>query len=169
MFDSALSPDLLDSSSFSSLAEASVSESTDSSNITSKKIRRRVLRRRSSRDRFANKVLGKLNLTNNLVFSRGTFLGNVSKMVAKRLDSSEKDNVVTDPYLGYGYGMEATNIENEMIIQEREGDNADFHSSTLAAGKYGCVVVIFPKASLITFLDEYPGLLLSLLGTQVMI
>lgn len=169
LFESSFSPDLIDNSSFSSLAENSNSESTDSSNITTKKIRKRFLRRRSSRDRFANKVLGKLNLTNNLVFSRGTFLGDVSKMVAKRLLSSEKENRAEEYDLGYGYGAEATNIENEMIIQEREGDNPVVHTSTLAAGKDGCVVVIFPKVSLITFLDEYPGLLLSLLGTQVMI
>ena len=108
-------------------------------------------------------------MTNNLIFSRGTFLGDVSKMVAKRLHSSEKGNRADDHDLGYGYGEETTNIENEMIIQEGEGDNIDLHSSTLAAGKDGCVVVVFPKVSLITFLDEYPGLLLSLLGTQVMI
>jgi hypothetical protein len=43
------------------------------------------------------------------------------------------------------------------------------HTSTLAAGKEGCVVLVFPKTSLIPFLDEYPGLLLSLLGTQVVV
>jgi hypothetical protein len=39
----------------------------------------------------------------------------------------------------------------------------------LTAGKDGCVVLVFPKASLIPFLDEFPGLLLSLLGTQVVV
>ena len=58
---------------------------------------------------------------------------------------------------------------NKMTIFEQEGDQHIVHSSTLAAGKDGCVVLVFPKASLILFLDEYPGLLLSLLGTQVVL
>ena len=43
------------------------------------------------------------------------------------------------------------------------------HSSTLAAGKDGCVVMVLQKASLLPFLDAHPGLLLSLLGTQVVV
>ena len=54
-----------------------------------------------------------------------------------------------------------------MVIQENE--SVIVHTSTLTAGKDGCVVLVFPKATLIAFLDEYPGLLLSLLGTQVVV
>jgi CRP-like cAMP-binding protein len=56
-----------------------------------------------------------------------------------------------------------------MVIHEQEGDSHIVHTSTLTAGKDGCVVLVFPKQSLIPFLDEYPGLLLSLLGTQVVV
>jgi len=143
---------------------------------------RSLLRRRSSRDRFANKVLGRLYsrraFTAGLVFSRGHFLGDVSKMVAGNL-SSEFDKNEDDDFEGeYGFGE--VNRERRVrradsthgidsVIHEREGDEQVVHSSTLAAGKEGCLVLYFPKASLIPFLDEYPGLLLSLLGTQVVV
>jgi len=56
----------------------------------------------------------------------------------------------------------------EMVIHE-QGNHNIMHSSTLTAGKDGCVVLVFPKSSFGPFLDEYPGLLLSLLGTQVVV
>jgi hypothetical protein len=43
------------------------------------------------------------------------------------------------------------------------------HSSTLIAGKDGCVAFVFTKSNLIGFLDEYPGFLLSLLGTHAVV
>jgi hypothetical protein len=55
------------------------------------------------------------------------------------------------------------------VIYEQGAEEQLVHSSTLAAGKEGCVVLVFSKSSLIPFLDEYPGLLLSLLGTQVVV
>lgn len=93
-------------------------------------------------------------------------------MVAKRLSSSGKQKEVSDDEnsIVYGFGSEARpGIVDGMTILEREEDEMVVHNTTLAAGKDGCVVVVFPKASLIPFLDEYPGLLLSLLGTQVVI
>mmetsp|Transcript_19924 Transcript_19924/g.43481 ORF Transcript_19924/g.43481 Transcript_19924/m.43481 type:complete len:91 (+) Transcript_19924:3-275(+) len=72
----------------------------------------------------------------------------------------------------YGFGEKqdsssrATGLES-VVIQD-DADNV-VHNSTLAAGKDGCVVLGFPKSSLIPFLDEHPGLLLSLLGTQVVV
>ena len=148
-----------------------------------------LFRRRSSRARFANKVLGRLYsrraFTGGLVFSRGHFLGDVSKMVAGLLSSdfAEHDGVQGDdsfPTYGFGDKAEGSNdpmsaesgiMENltDMVIHEQEGENHVVHTSTLTAGKEGCVVLVFPKASLIPFLDEYPGLLLSLLGTQVVV
>lgn len=142
-------------------------------------------RRRSSKARFANKVLGRLYsrraFTGGLVFSRGHFLGDVTTMVAGLL-SLEKDADVylksddsLDPVYGFGEKIEgSTDSQNQLQtvneMNEHDGNElAVVHNSTLTAGKEGCVVLVFPKASLIPFLDEYPGLLLSLLGTQVVV
>jgi CRP-like cAMP-binding protein len=140
-----------------------------------------LTRRRSSRARFANKVLGRLYsrraFTGGLVFSRGHFLGDVSKMVAGLL-SSDYDHSDQDdssfPVYGFGDKIEGAKKPvsdnlTDMVIHEQEGDSHIMHSSTLTAGNDGCVVLVFPRESLIPFLDEYPGLLLSLLGTQVVV
>lgn len=138
-------------------------------------------RRRSSRARFANKVLGRLYsrraFTGGLVFSRGHFLGDVSKMVAGLLSSDYENpdsNDVSFPVYGFGDKIEGSKEPisdnlTDMVIHEQEGDGNIVHSSTLTAGNDGCVVLVFPKENLIPFLDEYPGLLLSLLGTQVVV
>ena len=138
-----------------------------------------VGRRRSSRARFANKVLGRLYsrraFTGGLVFSRGHFLGDVSKMVAGLLssDASEADD---DFGHSYGFGDKSESHSDnvletitELIINEQDADHQVVHNSTLTAGKDGCVVLVFTKSALIPFLDEFPGLLLSLLGTQVVV
>jgi len=152
---------------------------TDETDPGSRSRRSSVVRRRSSRARFANKVLGRLYsrraFTGGLVFSRGHFLGDVSKMVAGLLsnDASEVDD---DYGHSYGFGDKSeSHTDNvletitELIINEQEGDHQVVHSSTLTAGKEGCVVLVFSKSALIPFMDEFPGLLLSLLGTQVVI
>lgn len=137
-------------------------------------------RRRSSRDRFANKVLGRLYsrraFTAGLVFSRGHFLGDVSKMVAGLLSTEYvRDEDDGSAICGFGEKTEGKRDDptdapiDELVIHEQERDQLVAHSSTLAAGKDGCVVLVFPKSSLTPFLDEYPGLLLSLLGTQVVV
>lgn len=137
----------------------------------------RRMRRRSSRDRFANKVLGRLYesraFTAGLVFSRGHFLGDVSKMVAGLL--AKKDTTLDDNSAQYGFGGEGSSQDGlvstsslPMVINGGEEEHV-YHSSTLAAGKDGCVVLVFPKSNLIPFMDEHPGLLLSLLGTQVVV
>lgn len=148
-------------------------------------------RRRSSRARHANKVLGRLYsrraFTGGLVFSRGHFLGDVSKMVAGLLSADGDRNFYSGdsedgsfPQYGFGDAAEGGNASatdpnllegsiGDLVIQEQEGGEAVVHSSTLTAGKDGCVVLVFQKSSLIPFLDEYPGLLLSLLGTQVVV
>ena len=82
--------------------------------------------------------------------------------------------VPVSPAYGFGDKVEGSKevvSDNlaDMVIHEQDGDSLIVHSSTLTAGKDGCVVLVFPKASLIPFLDEYPGLLLSLLGTQVVV
>lgn len=135
-------------------------------------------RRFSNANRQLNRLYNRRAFTAGLVFSRGHFLGDISKMVAGLLSSTYqgKDNGVDDSSANYGFGEKnegktnsSRDLVNKMTIFEQEGDQHIVHSSTLAAGKEGCVVLIFPKPSLISFLDEYPGLLLSLLGTQVVL
>jgi len=155
---------------------------TDEADPGVKSRRSSVIRRRSSRARYANKVLGRLYsrraFTGGLVFSRGHFLGDVSKMVAGLLSSDALTDLNEDYGANYGFGDKPGDASSpdrltesiaELIIHEQEGLHHIMHSSTLTAGKDGCVVLVFPKSSLIPFLDEYPGLLLSLLGTQVVV
>jgi len=135
--------------------------------------------RRPSKNRFANKVLGRLYnrraFATGLVFSRGHFLGDIEKMVEGLLspahtesDPSQLDNYDELEQYGFGENEDALSFDTT-TIHELEGGQHTAHSSTLAAGKDGCVVLILPKLSLIPFLDAHPGLLLSLLGTQVVV
>lgn len=145
--------------------------------VEGRRTRRDSLHRR--RERFANKQLERLYngraFTAGLVFSRGHFLGDISKMVAGLLSPTYDDNENRpngdDDSAHYGFGEKPEGDRQgpvrEMIIHEQESDQLIAHSSTLAAGKDGCVVLVFSKLSLIPLLNEYPGLLLSLLGTQV--
>lgn len=148
---------------------------TDDADTGFRSNRSSVIRRRSSRARKANKVLGRLYnrraFTGGLVFSRGHFLGDVSKMVAGLLSSDlGSDTNDEGPLYGFGDHVEGTDDTiTELTIQEEEGAKQITHSSTLTAGKDGCVVLVFPKSSIIPFLDQYPGFLLSLLGTQVVV
>jgi hypothetical protein len=147
-----------------------------------------LTRRRSSRARFVNKVLVRLcdrrAFTGGLVFSKGHFLGDVSKMVAGLLstrgDASTTGDIEAQDQGGesfptYGFGEKAESkkvgIErlSDMIIHEKDGEGRILHTSTLTAGAEGCIVLVFPKETLTGFLDGYPGLLLSLLGTQVIV
>lgn len=131
-----------------------------------------VIRQRSSRARIANKVLGRLYsrraFTEGLVFSRGHFLGDVSKMVAGLLskDTASAPNEDFGNSYGFGDSSEGNNggdsvlqTITELIIDEQEDsdDRHIMHSSTLTAGKEGCVVLLFRKSALIPFLDNYPG------------
>jgi len=155
---------------------------TDETDAGVRSKRGSVLRRRSSRARKANKVLGRLYnrraFTGGLVFSRGHFLGDVSKMVAGLLSTdlhlADADANDDGPAYGFGDQVEGADesiqdtIAGSTIPEEGEQQQIN-HSSTLTAGKDGCVVLVFPKSSLIPFLDQFPGLLLSLLGTQVVV
>lgn len=152
---------------------------TDETDAGTKSKRSSVMRRRSSRARRANKVLGRLYnrraFTGGLVFSRGHFLGDVSKMVAGLLSTDLTDSD-DGPEYGFGDQIEGTGADESIqdtvagsTIPEEGEQHQVAHSSTLTAGKDGCVVLVFPKSSLIPFLDQFPGLLLSLLGTQVVV
>ena len=133
----------------------------------------------STKNRFANKVLGRLYnrraFASGLVFSRGHFLGDIEKMVEGLLSSAHSEGGSTrenydelDKQFPFGENEDALSLDT-MTIHELEGAQHTAHTSTLAAGKDGCVVLILPKTSLIPFLDAHPGLLLSLLGTQVVV
>jgi hypothetical protein len=43
------------------------------------------------------------------------------------------------------------------------------NSTTLIVGQSGCAAWVFPRSTLMPFLEANPGILLSLLGTQVVI
>uniref|UniRef100_A0A7S1VRY0 Metallo-beta-lactamase domain-containing protein n=1 Tax=Grammatophora oceanica TaxID=210454 RepID=A0A7S1VRY0_9STRA len=114
-------------------------------------------RMRNARDRFANKVLARLYsrraYTNGLVFSRGHLLSDTSRMVSGSLAH-----------------IHHTGRQESMgsMGQALSGDH-HCHTSNMAAGAEGCVVLVFPRSSLVQFLDGNPGVLLSLLGTQVVV
>ena len=78
-----------------------------------------------------------------------------------------------EPSYGFGEKAESQKNENgllsEMVIHEKDGEGRILHTSTLTAGAKGCIVLVFPRETLTNFLDSYPGLLLSLLGTQVIV
>jgi len=145
-----------------------------------------LTRRRSSKARFVNKTLVRLydrrTFTGGLVFSRGHFLGDVSKMVAGLLGNVGDASSVGDtkaqgdeplPSYGFGEKVESKSSESEhvsnMVIHEKDGEGRILHTSTLTAGSEGCVVLLFPRETLTGFLEQYPGLLLSLLGAEVIV
>lgn len=142
-----------------------------SSNDTSKSDpsdrRSSFMRKESVRARFENKVLGTIHsreaYTGGLVFSRGHFLGDISRMFFGHVNTDLRTDQ-SGP--AFDFSQESL---HDRVIQESDSEDPKGHSSTLIAGKDGCVVLVFEKATLIPFLDEYPGLLLSLLGTQVVV
>jgi hypothetical protein len=116
-------------------------------------------RRGSVIDRLANKQLVNLysrgSNSSDLVFSRGHFLGDVTKMMAGFLLHG------VDPTVNvYDDGGPELNVDEKSKL---------IHDSTLVAGVDGCIVLEFSKSKLIPFFDDHPGLLLSFMGTHVVI
>lgn len=114
---------------------------------------------RKTRRKFANKVLARLNsrnaYTEGLIFSKGHFLSDTSRMVRGSLAGEHfKTNEEWTKSLGDA---------------KKNKDAEHFHSSNLAAGPGGCSVLFFPRGSFISFLDSHPGVLLTLLGSQVIV
>lgn len=180
------------SDSHDELSQSTDGQTSDDQSVDGKRTddldrRSSMTRRRSSRARFVNKTLVRLydrrTFTGGLVFSRGHFLGDVSKMVAGLLSSASATNLDgpdievqgEEPAPSYGFGEKPTpknkesNQLSDMVIHEKDGEGRILHTSTLTAGPEGCVVLLFPRDTLTAFLDSYPGLLLSLLGTQVIV
>lgn len=101
----------------------------------------------NARDRFANKVLARLYsrraYTSGLIFSRGHLLSDISRMVSGDL---------------------------AYVQQYDESKNRGHcHSSTMVAGRNGCVAMVFQRSSLVPFLESNPGVLLMLLGTHAVV
>lgn len=101
----------------------------------------------NARDRFANKVLARLYsrraYTSGLIFSRGHFLSDISRMVSGDL-----------AYVQYS---------------DEKKDRGHCHSSNMVAGRNGCVAMVFQRSSLVPFLESNPGVLLMLLGTHAVV
>jgi len=99
----------------------------------------------NARDRFANKVLARLYSrrahTSGLIFSRGHFLSDISRMVSGDL----------------------------AYVSEEKKDRGHCHSSNMIAGRNGCVAMVFQRSSLVPFLEANPGVLLMLLGTHAVV
>jgi hypothetical protein len=122
------------------------------------------------RDRFANKILRKLYsrhaYTENLVFSRGNFLCDVTRMVSGDLaKNAYEDTVSTTTTTDH---VTARRARSRSSTGSSMGDH-HCHTSNLIAGPQGCVVMTFPRAALVSFLENNPGILLCLLGTQAVV
>jgi len=100
---------------------------------------------------FYNKVLARLYArrayTSGLVFSRGSFLSDTTRMMTGSLSAHELND-------------DSDSEEDEKYY---------VHSTNLVAGPKGCLVMQFPRGKLIDFLSAYPGVLLGILGTQVVV
>jgi hypothetical protein len=113
---------------------------------------------RVNHDRFANKVLARLYsrraYTKGMIFSRGNLLSDTSRMVSGDLASINRsigDSVRTSISSAVGP------VDHHC------------HTSNMVVGAQGCTAMIFPRATLVPFLDSNPGVLLTLLGTQVVV
>ena len=101
----------------------------------------------NARDRFANKVMARLYsrraYSSGLIFSRGHFLSDISRMVSGDL-----------AYVQHS---------------DDKKDRGHCHSSNMIAGRNGCVAMVFQRSSLVPFLEGNPGVLLTLLGTHAVV
>jgi hypothetical protein len=100
-------------------------------------------------DRFANQVLSKLYASRKVVadlsFGRGSFVSDTSRMVSGEL-------------------VRTTTMSSSSDTEQH------WHSSTMIASPGdGCLAYVFPRAALVTFLNANPGVLLSVLGAQVVV
>eukprot|EP00980_Cylindrotheca_fusiformis_P029433 scaffold23476_cov125-Cylindrotheca_fusiformis.AAC.1 len=97
---------------------------------------------REQRDKFANKVLARLYArqayTENLVFSRGCFLCDVSRMISGDLANIHKT------------------ARSASISSNGSSSDHHSHTSSMLAGNNGCVAMVFPKSALVPFLDANP-------------
>lgn len=110
----------------------------------------------AQRDRFVNKVMARLYTrrayTRDLVFSKGAFLSDTSRMICGDLAIISK----------------SVGLRSSISMAPPSSDH-HCHTSTVVAGPQGCIAMVFPKSSLVPFLDGNPGVLLSLLGTKVLV
>ena len=127
-----------------------------------------TLERKTRRESILVRLRNRLTIATGVMFTRGNFLGDVSNMVAGLLRPTNSDSICTpeDPDLSC---YDVDSLSGHWMNEDQRKDTMHLHNSTLVAGDQGCIVVLFPKSRLVPFFDEYPGLLLSLLGTQAVL
>lgn len=123
----------------------------------------RITRRKSTRQRFTNKIFSRLYMSSekeygHFEFTRGNFVGDVSRIVGDLAISASDLQSRRDLMSSQRPSSNSSKLERE----ER-------NRSSLVAGKKGCVVVSIRKENLRKYLDNNPGLLLCLLGTEVVV
>ena len=91
-------------------------------------------------------------------FTRGNFVGDVSRIVGDLAISASDLQSRRDLMTSQRHTSNSCKLERE----ER-------NRSSLVAGKKGCVVVSIRKENLRKYLDNNPGLLFCLLGTEVVV
>ena len=120
----------------------------------------KVARRKSTKQRLTNKIFSRLYITeeryNDFLFTRGNFIGDVSRIVGD---------------LAYAASLARStrrldNTNNDLLGKKQIDER---YQSSLIAGENGCVAVSISKANLKKYLDNNPGLLLCLVGTEVVV
>jgi len=125
---------------------------------------------RTNQDRFANKVLARLYsrraFTEELVFSRGMFMSDTTRMISGDLALiHHSTHVAAASVNGIGNPRDGT----DAMPSSKATSDHHCHTSNLMAGATGCFVLKFPRSSLLPFLDSNPGVLIALLGRQVVV
>ena len=119
-----------------------------------------IARRKSTKQRLTNKIFSRLyireELFDDFLFSRGNFLGDVSRIVG---DLANAASLIRS--------TRRLDNMNSSVHGKKQADER--YRSTLVAGPDGCVAVSISKANLRKYLDNNPGLLLCLLGTEVVV
>jgi len=144
----------------------SVRGSTSSGSPSASSPRDLTVDRKTRRESVLARFRNRLTIATGVMFTRGIFLGDVSNMVTGLLLPAYSDSNTE------GYDLSASDVDNlsgYWINEDSRKDTLHLHNSTLVAGHQGCIALFFPKSRLIPFFDEYPGLLLSLLGTQAVL
>jgi hypothetical protein len=133
---------------------------------------------KTANDRFANRVLARLyfrrKYTSGLLFGRGSFLCDVSRMVSGQLvlETGDPASLTTELHL-HSYVpsnfVALRGVRFALFFGFLKAFVKHVSRSNMVAGSWGCVAMVFPKSALVSFLDEFPGTLLCLLGTQAVI
>jgi len=96
--------------------------------------------------------------TQGLILSRGHFLGDISKMMGSRIHENVEGTRSSS------FASSERTSSGQLSLHDDIS-----HSSSVSAGRDGCVVVVFPSTTLVPYLDKNPCVLFSLHATQVLI